>query len=75
LVVEKPGEHEAEKANSMFDESVGPQVVMGILREPGGVKAERAAVGAAVYDKPMVSLKGLLLLEIAMAGDACGVSW
>lgn len=49
LVVEKSGEQELEleKAKSMFDESVGPQVVMGILRELGGVKAERVALDAA----------------------------
>lgn len=76
LVVAKSGEHEAEKAKSMFGESVGPQVVMGILRELGGVKAERAALEEAEeYVNPILWLKGSLLLEMPMAGDACGVSW
>lgn len=75
LVVEKSGEHEAEKAKSMLGESVGPQVVIGILRELGGVNAERvAALEADEYVKPMLWLKGSLLLETPMAGDACGVS-
>lgn len=46
LVVEKSGEQE-EKAKSIAGESVGPHVVMGILSELGGVKAERAALDAA----------------------------
>lgn len=43
LVAEKSGE-QVEKGKSIAGESVGPQVVMGNLRELGGVKAERAAV-------------------------------
>ena len=76
LVVEKSGEQEAENAKSILGESVGPQVVIGILSELGGVKAGRAALGAAEeYVMPMLWLKGSLLLETPIAGDACGVSW
>jgi hypothetical protein len=76
LVVEKSGEQEAEKAKSILGESVGPQVVIGILSELGGVKAGRAALDAdEEYVMPMLWLKGSLLLETPIAGDACGVSW
>jgi hypothetical protein len=76
LVVEKSGEHEAEKPKSMLGESVGPHAVIGILRELGGVKVERAAaLEVDEYVRPMLWLKGSLLFEVPMAGDACGVSW
>lgn len=75
LVVEKSGEQD-EKGKSMACESVGPQVVMGILRELGGVYAERPALEAPEeYVRPMFWLKGSLLLFTPRAGDACGVSW
>ncbi len=47
FVVEK-SDAQDEKGNSSAGDSVGPQVVIGILRELGGVNAERAALDAAV---------------------------
>lgn len=80
LVVEKSGE--AENPNSMAgDVSAGPHVFMGMRSEEGGVcKAERAALDTDELNvRPMLSLKGSLLfgllLEMPMAGDACGVIW
>jgi len=53
LVAEKSGEH-VEKGNSIAGESEGAHVVIGILRELGGVKAERAALDAAdEYVRPI----------------------
>jgi hypothetical protein len=80
LVDENSGE--AENPKSMAgDVSAGPHVVMGMRIEEGGVcKAERAALDTELLNvRPMLSVKGsllaLVLLEIPMAGDACGVIW
>lgn len=75
LVVEKSGEH-VEKGKSIAGDSEGAHVVIGILRELGGVKAERAALDAAdEYVRPIFCAKGSLLLDTPIAGDAWGVSW
>jgi hypothetical protein len=78
LVVEKSGE--AEKLKSMAGEVSVPHVVMGNRSDEGGVcKAERAALDPEELNaRPILSLKGsllLLLLDIPIAGDACGVNW
>lgn len=70
LVAEKSGEH-VEKGNSIAGFSEGAHVVIGILRELGGVNAERAALEAAEeYARPMFWPKGSLLLGAPIAGDA-----
>jgi hypothetical protein len=75
LVAEKSGEHD-EKGNSMAGESEGAHVVIGILSELGGVKADRALLDPAdEYVRPMFCAKGSLLLDTPIAGDAWGVSW
>lgn len=81
LVAEKSGEAEKPKSRFGEDVSAGPHVVMGIRSDEGGVcKAERAALDTEeLKARPMLSLKGsavwLLLEEIPMAGEACGVNW
>jgi hypothetical protein len=65
-----------EKAKSMLGDPVGPQVVMGIRSDEGGVCRVDPVVPDVddAKDIPMLSLNDVLL-DMLMAGDACGVSW
>jgi hypothetical protein len=65
-----------EKGKSVLGDPVGPQVVMGIRSDEGGVCSVEQVVPDVddANDMPILSLNDVLF-EKPIAGDACGVSW